>query len=150
MIQIPGPNRQELEMGCRNRCPSIFQADGGLRRPRRRPGDGTEYRCAAYSQSSEGTCQGNQRTAGPGPFLGRGQWTSLPHPIWWGSVSKPKTRAGMELSGRMLTHAHTCRGWVCTLPSARIQIQELSLNVNAKPRSNDTRELRGSGWGKWQ
>lgn len=50
------PAGREQEMGCRNQCPSIFQADGCLRRLRRHPGDGTEYRCAAYGQSLEGTC----------------------------------------------------------------------------------------------
>lgn len=50
----------------------------------------------------------------------------------------------MELSGRMLTRSYLSRG-PGMLPSAHIQTQELSLNVNAKPPSNDTRKLKESG-----
>lgn len=60
---------------------------------------------------------------------------------------KTKTRAETELSGRMLTHVYTCRD-PGMLPSAHIQTQELSLNVSAKPQSNDTGQLKESGPGK--
>lgn len=72
-------------MGCRNRCPSIFQADEPLRRLRRPPGGGTGY-CwgSVCSQISERICQGNrtireQQTWGL-PWAGSSGRRLLPSP----------------------------------------------------------------------
>lgn len=54
--EFQAPAGREPEVGCRNQRPSVFQADGPLRRLRRRPDGGTECHCAACGQSSEGTC----------------------------------------------------------------------------------------------
>lgn len=94
------PAGREQEMGCRNQCPSIFQADARLRRLRRRPGDGTEYQCAACGQSLEGTCQGNhtiREQQARGLSWAGGSGHHCPHPIWRGYASKRKTRAGTEV-----------------------------------------------------
>lgn len=79
------PAGRESEMGCRNQRPSVFQADspsggpGGVRR--RRPGGGTEYRCASCGQSSEGTCQGNHTIREEQPWAGGSGITAPPYMV---------------------------------------------------------------------
>lgn len=84
----------------------------------------------------------NQRTAGLKPPWAGGSGHHCPHLIWWGCASKRKTRAGTELRVECLHVLHTVtreETQVCMFPSVHTQTRELSLNVHAKPPSNDTR-----------